>query len=323
MQFELSPEQTMLQQSVDRLTEKYRQFPVGHAAYTYYSDGLRHDLAESGFLEIGWTEGCGPLDAALLVERLARLPCSAEVAASALVGPVLGRELNGPLALCEDIRRPTRFLPQARHICMLAGEWVEFADLDAQLVRPHDSVIAYPLGVLLAPPVKTVRLSSAVADMVRTMWRIVLAAEAAGLMRGALDLTVRHVKERRQFKQPLGNLQAIQHRLAIDEQLVGASFLLAMRAAYTLDPRDAATAALYVQQHMRTLIYDCHQFTGAMGLTLEYPLHLWTYRLKFIQGELGGQAAQADALADLIWREGQPGPGDDISLSLPMAEGTV
>jgi hypothetical protein len=34
---------------------------------------------------------------------------------------------------------------------------------------------------------------------------------------------------------------------------------------------------------------------------LEYPLHLWTYRLKFIQGELGGRAEQAIAAAEAVF----------------------
>jgi len=44
---------------------------------------------------------------------------------------------------------------------------------------------------------------------------------------------------------------------------------------------------------MRKVIYDCHQFSGTMGLTLEFPLHQWTFRLKVLQGEAGGRVAQS------------------------------
>jgi hypothetical protein len=47
--------------------------------------------------------------------------------------------------------------------------------------------------------------------------------------------------------------------------------------------------------------YDCHQFLGAMGMTLEHPLHLWTYRLKALTSELGGRGANALAAAEAIW----------------------
>jgi len=37
--------------------------------------------------------------------------------------------------------------------------------------------------------------------------------------------------------------------------------------------------------------------SGAMGMTLEMPLHLWTYRIKALLGELGGRAGQSAAVA--------------------------
>jgi hypothetical protein len=38
-----------------------------------------------------------------------------------------------------------------------------------------------------------------------------------------------------------------------------------------------------------------------MGLTLEYPLHLWTYRIRALLSELGGAAEQALAVSDMAW----------------------
>jgi alkylation response protein AidB-like acyl-CoA dehydrogenase len=301
MRLDLSEDQAVLLGAVDQLLRRRQAVPPDPPAYAFYSPDLQRELAEGGFLEIAGAEGYGPLEAALVVEAVARSPWAAEVAGSALVAPVLGRELEGSLALCEGLGRPTRYLAQARHAILRDGGQLLLVDLDPGEAEAVDSVLAYPLGVLARRPRSSTALRSDVAVMVGRRWLIGLAAEAAGLMRAALDFTVAHVKERRQFGRPLGDLQAIQHRLAVDEQLVSASFLLAMRAAYMDRPEDAARAGLYVQEHMRKIIYDCHQFTGAMGLTLEYPLHLWTYRLKFIQGELGGRAAQAQALADVVF----------------------
>jgi alkylation response protein AidB-like acyl-CoA dehydrogenase len=302
MELELSQDQTLFQSSLDTLLAKYRQSPRDHAEYVQYSGELQRELGEAGFLNICLQDGFGTLDAALMTESIARLPCSVEVAASALMRHALRRELDGPVALCEDVHRPTRYLSCARYAFILTAEGVRFAELRPQDVRPLASVLAYPLGTLNEMPARSELLSAEVSALVHMLWRIAIAAEAAGLMRGALDLTVNHVKERKQFDRPLGAFQAIRHRLSGDEQIVSASFLLAMRAACSLRPEDAATAALYVQQHMRTVVYDCHQFTGAMGLTLEHPLHLWTYRLKLLQGELGGFPTQAAALADIVWK---------------------
>jgi alkylation response protein AidB-like acyl-CoA dehydrogenase len=139
------------------------------------------------------------------------------------------------------------------------------------------------------------------AEAIRRRALIGLAAEAAGVMRGALDNTVQYVKDRQQFGQPLGHFQAIQHRLAECAQIVQACRLMALRAADADCGQLAAIACLYAQDAMRKVINDCHQFSGAMGLTLEFPLHLWTYRLKILQGEAGGRAAQARLVATGKW----------------------
>ena len=60
-------------------------------------------------------------------------------------------------------------------------------------------------------------------------------------------------------------------------------------------------AALHAQESARATVYDFHQFLGAMGMTLEHPLHLWTYRLKALASELGGRGGQALAAADAVW----------------------
>ncbi|MFT3966612.1 MAG: acyl-CoA dehydrogenase, partial [Sphingobium sp.] len=74
-----------------------------------------------------------------------------------------------------------------------------------------------------------------------------------------------------------------------------------LRAAGTGDAGDAALAALHAQEAAKRVGYDYHQFLGAMGMTLEHPLHLWTYRLKALTGDLGGRGEQALAAADALW----------------------
>ena len=57
----------------------------------------------------------------------------------------------------------------------------------------------------------------------------------------------------------------------------------------------------HAQEAAKRVGYDFHQFLGAMGMTLEHPLHLWTYRLKALTGELGGRGGNAVAAAEAIW----------------------
>jgi alkylation response protein AidB-like acyl-CoA dehydrogenase len=55
---------------------------------------------------------------------------------------------------------------------------------------------------------------------------------------------------------------------------------------------------LHAQESATRIAYDMHQMLGAMGMTLEHPLHLWTYRLKALLSELGGRGGQALAVAE-------------------------
>lgn len=265
-----------------------------------YGDALQAELAASGFLDVVSQEGFGALEGALLVEAAAGCPISVEVAASALIAPLIGSP-GGPIALVWAPGKPTRYLQQAQTMCVFASSDVLVGPVPAQACRQVESVVAYPLGTLATVPEGLARHTGHAAAAIRRRALIGIAAEAAGLMRGALQHTVQYVKDRQQFGQPLGHFQAIQHRLAEDAQLVHACRSLALRAAWADDDLHAGTACLYAQEAIRKVTNDCHQFTGAMGLTLEFPLHLWTYRLKYLQGEAGGKAAQAASVASDVW----------------------
>jgi alkylation response protein AidB-like acyl-CoA dehydrogenase len=97
----------------------------------------------------------------------------------------------------------------------------------------------------------------------------------------------------------------VRHRLAEAKVKATGLHWLALQAAATGQAADAALAAAYAQTAASQTVYDLHQFLGAMGMTLEHPLHLWTYRMKALIGELGGQGGQALAAADAVW--GPPG----------------
>jgi Acyl-CoA dehydrogenase, C-terminal domain len=300
MDFDYTEDQQMLMTAFDGLLGGYRQAPQGVHGYVAYSAQLQAEVAQSGFLDVAAQPGFGLLEAALLVEAAAACPVSAELAASMLIAPLLGVS-EAPLSVAWGLGRPARYLMQARKICLFhQGEAWLFAPTPDS-IREAQSVAAYPLGIIDRLPADATRLDQATTAAVQRRAQIAIAAEAAGLMRGALENTVQYVKDREQFGQPLGHFQAIQHRLAECAQLVRAAKWLALRAADTDSDAEAATACLYAQDAMRKVITDCHQFSGAMGLTLEFPLHLWTYRLKFLQGEAGGRSQQAQRAAQALW----------------------
>ena len=68
--------------------------------------------------------------------------------------------------------------------------------------------------------------------------------------------------------------------------------LMTYRAALLEEGAEAALALGFGQQVAARVSYDCHQFHGALGQSLEYPLHYFTDRLRALQGECGGYPAQ-------------------------------
>jgi alkylation response protein AidB-like acyl-CoA dehydrogenase len=180
------------------------------------------------------------------------------------------------------------------------GEKATMITVDPANVETIETLFAYPYGRLKSlDGVEEVEVGEGAT--LRRRWRIAIAAEAAGGMASALAAILEHVKTRQAFGQPLGALQAIQHRLAMAAETVESAKWLAFRAAWSDTEADAAIAAGFIQTRTAQLTYDLHQFAGAMGLTIEFPLHLWSYRLRALAGELGGGSRQARAAALATW----------------------
>ena len=302
MDFETNSDQAAILEGLEQLIAAVDVDAPKEGAFAAFSPALDQELRSGGFLQIAREEGCSLLDAALVVERIARLPVSAEAAASALVAPLLQEAGVGPLALGATRSAPARFLPQARALLVETDEDVLLIEVDPDDVEPVETLFAYPYGRLRRlEGLGTTALGKAFARPLRRRWRLAVAVEAAGLMQAALDEVLDHVKTRQQFGRPLGSFQVVPPRLAMAASTAPAARWLAFRAAWSDDETDCAVAATYVQDATPRLTYDLHQFCGAMGLTLEFRLHHWTYRLKALMGELGGSSRQARTAAERAW----------------------
>ncbi len=297
MDFSLNDDQLAVDGAIDKLAGQFASSPVDFHGFALISEELDNELAESGYFEIASIPEMGALSAALAVERLARLPYTAEVALSMLVRPHLDIELPRPFGVIEN-GKPGRFAASAKTLIIIDADSVGIAHpQEGDVEALPDSLFAYPMGRLVGKPEVKV-LSAEQADMVRTWLRVSTAAEMAGLMQAALDATVEHTSVRKQFGRPIGTFQALRHRMAECAVLTGGVRWLALKAAWSGDAGDAALAALHAQDSATRLIYDVHQMSGAMGMTLEMDLHLWTYRMKALLSELGGRAGQATAVAE-------------------------
>jgi len=302
VEFEPDEDQRAVLDGLEQLLAGADTEPPKEGVFTAFNATLDSQLAESGFLQIAREQGFSLLEAALVVERIAHLPVSVEAAASALIVPLLPEDCPRPVALANQLRAPARFLPQAATLLSDEGDTLSLIRVNADNVEPIETLFAYPYGRLIhTQGVELRALGPTLVAAFRRRWRLAIAVEGAGLLQAALDEVVEHVKARHQFGRPLGSFQAVQHRLAMAASTAAAVRALALRAAWSDDEADCAVAATYLQDAIPRVTYDLHQFCGAMGLTLEFKLHHWTYRLKALLGELGGSSAQARGAAIHAW----------------------
>jgi hypothetical protein len=303
MNFQPSEVQAAILDALARVLAPYRS--IDHTAVvqrTIYATELEETLRSAGFFDLDG-DAESHVTAALIVAEIARLPVCVEVNASLLVRPLLCPDAEGPIAIIHsDESRPTRFLPQARTALLLKGDEARILSLRPGDVAEVSSLFAYPVGRLepgVAARAKPLPASAAVE--LRRAWRIGVALEIYGALQSASAITVEHVTQRRQFGKPLGSMQAIQHRLAMNATTIEAIRWLALKAASSRSVQDAAIASSYAQPAVAGIAYDVHQFSGAMGMTLEYPLHLYTYRARMLQSESGGGRAQIEDAVTAIW----------------------
>lgn len=303
MDLALTEDQRQILDFIDGLTRPYASVPLHDCSLALVSEELEAELTEGGFLDVAAMEELGPVTAALVIERLARLPFAVEAAASALLRIALDPDLPRPVCLVEEgqLARPVRYLKAGATVVVVGASVRSFTATEAQVRAVTDEPLyAYPIAYLTGVSAEA-RSHDLSADEALRLWRVGVAAEAAGLLAAALGSVKTYTSERKQFGRPLATFQALRHRMAEAQVLTNAAYWLALRAAGTGDEGDAALAAVHALDTAKRVGYDFHQFMGAMGMTLEHPLHLWTYRLKFLTGELGGRGANAVAAAEAIW----------------------
>jgi len=307
MDFSPSLDEQLFISSVESLLSDHQELPQNSRSKAYYFDSrLQFELKNQGYLDAAIE--LGPVAGALLVMATARLSPVVEVGASALVRPMVvpKQPLEGPIALIDlsEPRRTYRFLPVAASALLVKGDDIEVMRVAPVQVEEVDSILAYPYGKFVNPREISSRcLVPGGASRLRQWWRVAISAELAGAADAAVDFTVQFAKEREVLGRPIGSFQAVQHRLSQCRQIANGMRWLTLRAAWSGEVKDANLAACYAQQQVGKLVFDLHQFNGAMGVTNEHLLHFWTYRLRALQNEVGGAYSAALDVADSLWSD--------------------
>jgi alkylation response protein AidB-like acyl-CoA dehydrogenase len=130
------------------------------------------------------------------------------------------------------------------------------------------------------------------------------AIELLGLCESALALALEHVKTRRQFGQPLGSFQALQHRLAdnfVDLEL-NRSLLYRVCVAWDAGgalPAMIAAAKARAARVASEIMRNTLQLHGAIGYTDEHDIGILWKHVLALSARYGNELTQAARFARL------------------------
>jgi alkylation response protein AidB-like acyl-CoA dehydrogenase len=123
---------------------------------------------------------------------------------------------------------------------------------------------------------------------------IAYAADALGAATAVMNLAIEYAKVRRQFDQPIGSFQAVQH-LCVDMyetvELARSGVLHALWAADAAQPSERHLAAVRAKAYagkLATVADTAIQVFGGIGYTWEHDAHLYLKRLLGWSNFLGG-----------------------------------
>ena len=168
-------------------------------------------------------------------------------------------------------------------------------------------------GVALTPADILSGGSATVADLADRA-RLAVAAEQAGVVRRALELTAEYAREREQFGRAIGSFQAVAQRLAdgyIDAQ--GLS-LTTTQAAWLLGEHGTApdsvtrdevavaiaTAKFWAAEAGHRVAHTTVHVHGGVGLDTSHPVHRYFLRAKQNEFTLGAVPVTLDDIGDVL-----------------------
>jgi alkylation response protein AidB-like acyl-CoA dehydrogenase len=107
--------------------------------------------------------------------------------------------------------------------------------------------------------------------------------DIAGALSWVLEDTVSYAKDRKQFGQPIGSFQVLQHYCADMHVMLEGLKMAALHAGWKLSEgrdadREVAVASAYAHSVVPRFLALAHQIHGAMGVTIEHDLHMYSTR---------------------------------------------
>ena len=135
--------------------------------------------------------------------------------------------------------------------------------------------------------------------------RVGSAAEGVGVARGAMDMTVDYLKQRKQFGKLIGEFQALQHRAAHLYSEVEIARAAVIKAQQLLDGNSdradlmVSVAKAKVARTAGLAVKEGVQMHGGIGMTDEYDIGLYMKRDRALQEFMGDAYYHANRVAEL------------------------
>ncbi|MEM6266631.1 MAG: acyl-CoA dehydrogenase family protein [Pseudomonadota bacterium] len=138
-----------------------------------------------------------------------------------------------------------------------------------------------------------------------TAGRIGAAAEGVGVARGAMDMTIDYLKQRKQFGQLIGEFQALQHRASHLYSEVEIARAAVIKAQQLLDAGSeqaelmSSVAKAKVAKAAGLAVKEGVQMHGGIGMTDEYDIGFFMKRDRALQEFLGDAYFHANRVAEM------------------------
>jgi alkylation response protein AidB-like acyl-CoA dehydrogenase len=162
-------------------------------------------------------------------------------------------------------------------------------------------------------PARRIDLASAVLENRLLAAKLALVARAYGAARAAFDLAVDYAKERKQFGQPIGRFQAIQHKLANGLIALEGVRLTLDHAAHLHDRDDkdwryfVNAAVAFGCDALRHVSLETQHALGAIGYAEEHQAPGYFKRVHLDSVALGGAAEARRRVASFLFDRGGAG----------------
>lgn len=332
MDVALSAEQQMLAQTAADIAEDIAAgWNPGKGPATYPGaappEGAWRKIAAAGLLTLAVSEdrdggGGGALEAALCVEQFARFAAPAPLLGTLIVinqlvtrdaEPSVCQEIFDGDAIwaatvtrdltalaqtpdsawavdCASAEGAAVFEPERLVVCGI--ETMPWADLSRGFGRVETSAIAHEVRLPVAAPAETTARSIAFA-------MILTSADLLGAMQGSFDQSLAHSRLRQQFGRPVAEFQAIQHIAAECHVSIEAARSAVWYSAWAFDNRpiaEAVQAARVAKAFLSASAVEVAeaaiQMVGGLGMTWEYPAHVWLRRARASRALFGSEHVQ-------------------------------